>query len=81
MHDVTVGLTSKDLRTHFSDYIKADDLVSLQNAVMARLNGAPFHMGVTAVAASVEAGGIAVKFVITAPVALNALTVKNALRL
>jgi hypothetical protein len=81
MVDTTVSLATTDLANNFSGYINAGgNLVLLQNAVMAHLNAAPYQMGVTAVVASIEAQGKAVKFVLTSPVALDPPTVKNALR-
>jgi hypothetical protein len=80
MVDTIVGFATRDLANNFSDQMNPENVVPLQNAVMATLNAPPYNMGVTAVIASIEAGGHAVKFTFTAPADLDPATVKLALR-
>ena len=80
MPDTTVGLKTSDLANNFTGLMNPENLTPLENAVMATVNVAPYNMGVTAVSASIEAGGKAVKFTLTAPNDLDPAAVKQALR-
>ena len=80
MPNTTVGLKTTDLANNFTGLMNPRNLGPLQNAVMVALNVAPYNMGVTAVSASIEADGNAVRFTLTAPNDLDPATVKQALR-
>lgn len=77
---ITVGLKTTDLANNFSGLMNPANLNPLEAAVQATLNAPPYNMGVTAVSASIEAGGHAVKFTLTAPNDPNPADVKQALR-